>query len=257
MGVYPFTGCLLVVYFIRDLLNISVKFDWKLLKSMISYGTKLNLNYIVLILNGEVGILLLRFFLSSNFEEVGLYSRAIQLGAMLLIISSSLSPLLYSKWSAVDSQQRRLQAEQVSRVCWVLLILIIVFLEFTAEYIIYGLYGSEFLPAVLMMRILLIGIGARFLLTPFFQVFSGSGHPLLTTSVLLLNLAVMAGLMFILVPVYKGVGASIAFTVGNICGMTLGYIIGQVKYGIRIHKSLLITRDDIKYMTTALLPERI
>lgn len=249
-------GAVCVIYFLRRWIKYHISFDWPLFKSMVFYGAKLNLNYIVLILNGEIGILLLRFFAADSFAEVGYYSRAIRLGAILLLFSGSLSPLLYSKWASVDRTQRQLQAERVSRVFWVLLVVLIGVIELLAERLIYCLYGAEFLPAVLIMRILFVGIGARFLLTPFFLVFSSSGHPLLTSIVLSTNLVIMAALMALLVPIYKGVGAAIAFTVGNIAGLVLGYIIGHTRFGIRIQNSLIITADDVKYITNTLLPVR-
>ena len=245
-------GITVLIWFLRNDFSKNKPFNFGLLKSMVSYGIKMNISYIILLLNGEVGIFMVRFFSTDDFAEIGYYSRAIRLGNMLLLISGALSPLLLSKWSSVEIGDRQTQVERVSRVFVTLLFVVIIFSEFLAYYLVLGLYGNKFLPAVPMMRIVFIGIAARFLMTPFSQLFSSSGQPLLTGLVYGINLATMTVLMFFWVPAHQGIGASWAFTVGNYGGLIAGALIGHKTFGVRLSKSLLITKDDIDYLRNAI-----
>lgn len=245
-------GILTLLYLLRRWISFGIPFEWPLFKSLVIYGAKLILSYIVYMLNGAIGLLLLRYFLPHDFSEVGYYSRAIRLSGVLLLLSGALAPLLYSKWSSVDSIERQHQAERVSRVFWALLISVIAILEILAGYLVPFLYGIEFLPAVPIMRILLIGIGVRFLLAPLFQVFFGGGKPLLTSFILIVNLAIMAILMALLVPRYAGIGAAVAFSASNCVALCLGYAVSYKKFGVRPHRSLVLTGEDIRYFIRAL-----
>ncbi len=245
-------GALMVLWFLWKWISFRTPFEWGLFKSLVVYGAKLNLTYMIHILNGEIGILLLRYFLPNDFTEIGYYSRAIRLGGILLVLSGSLSPLFYSKWSSIKSTERGPQVERVSRVFWSLFLLLIGILELSAGYLIIFLYKSPFLPAVPIMRILLIGIGARFLSAPLFSLFSGSGKPLFTSFVLGINLVIMIILMVFLVPIYMGVGAAIAFTLSNLAGLVIAYSLSCRKFGIRFSQCIFMTGSDIKYFVRAL-----
>lgn len=246
------SGVLTVLWFLRRWISLRMPFEWKLFKSLAAYGAKINLTYIVRVLNGEIGLLLLRYFSRGDFTEIGYFGRAVRLATILLLLSESLSPLLYSKWSSLENTPRRLQTERVSRVFWALLVLLIVALELLAGYLVAFLYGSAFLPAVPIMRIILIGVGARFLLSPLFSFFSSSGKPLLTSLVLSINLALMSVLMIFLVPTYMGIGAALAFTLSNLAGLAIAYTLSCLKFGVRLNQCVLINSDDLKYCAKAL-----
>jgi O-antigen/teichoic acid export membrane protein len=238
-------GLVAVLTFLRKDLFLRSGFDWKLCRSMIGYGLKLNLAYVVTLLNGELGILLLRFFQKNDFSQIGYYSRSVRLGAMLLLIVSATGPLLYSKWSSTDLEQTKLQAEKVCRVYFCLLVVVLIFIESFAHHIINFLYGSKFLPAVSVLRLLIIGVGARFLLSPFFELFAGNSKAILTSLILAVILILMVVLMIFLVPTYKAVGAAMSYTIANFAGFIMGLWIVRKNYGIRFSKCVFATRSDI------------
>jgi O-antigen/teichoic acid export membrane protein len=246
-------AALILVYFLKDYIFNGPRIDSKVFGSMFVYGLKVNLNSIMVIMCGEIGILLLRLLSRDDFAEVGYYSRAIRFGAILLLVSSSFGPLLFSKWSSIDFEHRLRQAELVNRFfstfCLIAVGVVIIF----AKQIILLLYGADFLPAVVMLQILIVGIAARFLLVPIFQIFFSSGYPSLTGINLMLNLLTMFVCMLILVPKYKGLGAAISFTAGNLAGLVLGTLIGHIKYGVRIQRSLFVTVSDMSYLAKSLL----
>src|SRR5512146_232280 len=171
-------GLGLLLWCLRDVLDRRIPLAAEQVKPLVGYGLKLNASYMMHLLNWEAGLFLVRYF-TPDFSEVGFYRIGIRLGGILLLAGNAIGPLLYSKWSSAEGGERQRQAESVSRVFWFFLFVSLGMLELFAGWIIPALYGPEYLPAVPLMRILLIGIGARFLMVPMIEVFSSGGKPLL------------------------------------------------------------------------------
>lgn len=236
-------GLGLLLWFLRDTLDRRIPLASEQVKPLIGYGLKLNSSYLMHLLNWEIGLFLVRYF-TSDFSEVGYYRIGIRFGGILLLIGNSIGPLLYSKWSSAEGGERRLQAETVSRVFWFILFFPLMALELVAGWIIPALYGPEYLPAVSMLRIILVGIGARFLMVPMIEIFSSGGKPLLGSLVHGVSLISMVFLMMFLVPVRSGSGASIAFAISNCVGLVTCYFLGAMQFRINLRRCFLITSED-------------
>lgn len=241
-----------MLWFMRGDFNFKLKTQWSLFKPLAIYGSKLNLSYIVLLLNGEIGILIIRALLSDDFSQVGYYSRAIRLGALLLFVAQSIGPLLYAKWSSISSEQRLLQVERVNRCFLDMSILGVLLLILIAGPLILILYGKDYTPCVSIFRYLLPGIAARFLLVPHFRLYSSSGSPLFTSFVLIVNLVLMSILMVVFVPVHLARGAAIAFSLSNIAGFIIALFLSIRYFNVRFYRSLLVNREDLKYFSRAI-----
>lgn len=241
-----------MLWFMRRDFNFKLKTQWSVLRPLVIYGSKLNLSYIVLLLNGEIGILIIRALLSDDFSQVGYYSRAIRLGALLLFVAQSIGPLLYAKWSSVSSEQRRLQVERVNRCFLDMSILGVLVLILIAGPLILILYGKDYTPCVSIFRYLLPGITVRFLLVPHFRLYSSSGRPLFTSFVLIVNLVLMSILMVVFVPVHLARGAAIAFSLSNIVSFLIALFLSIRYFNVRLCRSLLVNREDLKYFSRAM-----
>ena len=251
-GVSQLFAVAVMLWFMRGYFDFKLKTDWSLLKSLFIYGSKLNLSYIILILNGEIGILIIRALLPEDFSEIGYYSRAVRIGALLLFIAQSIGPLLYAKWSGISPEQRKMQIERVSR-CFVDISLIgVLLLVFISSPLIMILYGEEYIPCVTIFRYLLPGITARFLLVPHFRLYSSSGYPLLTSLVLAVNLVIMGILMVLLIPDHLARGAAVAFSVSNVTGLIVAFCLSAKYFRVSFSRSLLINAEDIKYLFKAM-----
>ena len=245
-------GVGLLVWYVREWISFRIKTDYRELKTLASYGSKLNLSYVALLLNGQIGLLIIRYFLSDDFSQVGYYSRAMNVCSVLFVVTIAIGPLLHSKWSSVDSITRQLQVERASRVLCLFLGLALIILEPFSSIIIETFYGIEFSPAIAMMRILLIGIGARFLLNPLLQLFTSGGRPLSASLILVLNLSLMVVLMMFLVPSYGGIGASIAFSTSNVIGLFIAYFLSSKRFGVRPFHCLIVNKADLQYFFRAI-----
>ncbi len=247
-------GLAVLIWFLRNHIDLRLPLRWATARPMFAYGFKLNVAAFANLLGVEMGLFLVKQF-TQNFAEVGYYRTGIRVGSILLMVAYAVGPLLYSKWASAEQKGRILQVERVSRVFWLLVLVAVTALALIAPFLIPFAYGEEFLPAVRILQILLVGVGARFLLVPVFQMFQGGGSPSLVILVQAVNLTVMASLMFLLAPQYGGLGAAIAFAVSNTVSLGVGYILGASAYGIRITQCLIITRNDLQYIRSALAAE--
>lgn len=241
-------GMILMLFFLRRQIDLKLPFDWTLVKKMAGYGLKLNLSYIVLLLNGEIGLLLIRLLIKGDFSEVGYYRNAVSLATMILMLPNSIGPMLFARWSGAPKEEQKRQVEQVSRVFCLGSLLGLSAFVILAKPIVLTLYGNAFVPSVRVFQWMLAGVGARFIYNFLFRLFSANGKPLYTSFVLIVNLLVMVFLMILLVPSLKALGASIAFSVGNLVGMILSYYLAASRFQIEMKNCFKICREDIVYL---------
>ena len=240
-------GVLTLLFILRDFLFIKARASLDQIVSLAKYGSTMNLSYVALLLNNELGLFLIRQF-TAEFSQVGYYRLAIRLAGVLLVIPNSLSPLFYSKWSTTDEDVRVKEVERVSRI-FILLTLVGIFaFEVVANEFIIFIYGAPYQPAVPVLRIILVGIGARFLMMPIFNLFTSCGKPLFSTYSLTTGLCVEAVLMCLLVPLYNGVGAGMAFSIGNISALAMCYYLASNKLDLDLRKCSVITLEDFRFI---------
>ena len=248
-----FFGLIVLLFFLREWIQLNSAFSWTEFKPVVAFGAKLSVAQVTHLLHGELALLLLRYF-SNNFEQIGYYRASIRLAGVILLVAGSITPLLYAHWSGASSEQRRMQAERVSRCFWTFIIPSVVALELIAAWAIPTIYGSDYQPAVIVFRFVIFGVAARFLLSPFIQLFAGGGKPFLTTIILGTSLVLMAVCMSYLAPRFEALGAAIAFASSSIVALLLGYIVAATVFKIRIRKCFLINRGDIHYLGSAIQP---
>jgi len=168
------------------------------------------------------------------------------------LIGGSVGPLLYSKWASVGEKQLYEEMQQVSRFFWLFIIPAIMLIYVCAGFIIPFIYGSAYTPSVNILKILLIGIGARFILIPMNQMFAVTGKAILTSIVFLCSIISMVVCVVILVPVYGAIGGAIAFAISNCIALFIGYCFCMRKFGIHVNRCFIINKCDLNYLNSIL-----
>jgi O-antigen/teichoic acid export membrane protein len=241
-------GLILTVWFLRGKITLTIPMNWALVRQMAGYGLKLNLSYIVLLLNAEIGLLLIRALVAGDFSEVGFYRNAVSIAAMGLLLVHSIGPMLFARWTGAEEQEKQRQVELVSRVFCFGSVVGLTLFAFLSKPLILLLYGDAFFPSIAVFRLMLVGIGAQFLYNFLFRLFSASGKPLYTSAVLTFNLIVMGILMVVLVPPLKACGAAVAYSIGNLFGLVMTYYWAATRFHIRLKQCFLIQPDDFAYL---------
>ncbi len=247
---------LLLVWFLRKDLKKWFNVSFTLIKRMIHFGLQFSVGNIINLLNVNIGLYLVRYFYTEDFSYVGHYGRAAAICSLLLVIPMSLGPILYSRWSSLSLDERLQQVGLATRLMIILGLAVCVLLVFSAKWIVLLMYGSEYFPAVLPLRVLAVGLLFRFISYPLMQLFPSSGHPLLTSVLLGTSLIVTAAAMLVLIPLYSIVGAAGSVVIGNLFGAIVGYTIAIKKYNVDLGDCFKIKTADIRYILQNLMPRR-
>jgi O-antigen/teichoic acid export membrane protein len=172
---------------------------------------------------------------------------------MSKIVISSVTNMLYSKWSTASSAERVSQVERAFRIQVVVNIIILLGVFIFGKWAVIILYGRPFLPAVTLMYILVISEIFRSTTALHTSLYAGDGKPLLTALVFGICIPVVVIMMLILTPRFGITGAAWAQTLSSLTGLSLATIISIRLYGVNLKSSLLLNKSDIHYIRQSLL----
>jgi O-antigen/teichoic acid export membrane protein len=220
------------------------KFDGSIFKRMAVRGVKLSFADLMIIVNNQVSIVLIRLLLD-DFASVGYYTRGLRIATLIITAVQSVLPLLFSRWAEIDEKQVPVHFAKVMRFTTAISLVFLLVVLVSGKWLILIMFGSHFLPATVPMIILLPG-AILFLLSRIHMELLGSrGVPELSGFALLATSLLNAVLCFIFIPKMGIAGACCAFTIGNVCLFILLVIIVKKRYAIEIRKCLLLNRKDI------------
>jgi O-antigen/teichoic acid export membrane protein len=246
-------GVAVLYWFLRNEINWQRPFRLSELTPLLRYGGMINLAYFLYVFGLEGGVLFLRLF-SGQFEQLGYYRVAIRLASVVLMATAAVGPLLFSKYASSDDDARTRNVERTSRVFWIAISCIVIVLELISNHIVILLYGDQFISAVQVFRLVLIGVAARALTGPILEMFYSCGVPRFSAAILGLNLLVMFAFMAAYVPQYAAVGAATAFAIGNIVALVAAYLVAGFKFDVRLRNCFVITWRDIRFILANLRP---
>jgi O-antigen/teichoic acid export membrane protein len=191
---------------------LSLQFNWKIIKGMLSLGLIYASSLLVINLNYKLDVIILDK-LSTPFET-GIYSKGASIIQYLWQIPMLLSTVIFAR-SAVskDNQGFSLKVAQLLRVSIVLIGIGSLFMFLFATPIIVLLFGSAYELSARVLNYLLPGV----LLLTIFKVMNmdlaGKGKPWISMYAMLPALVVNIVLNVILIPKYGANGAAIASTI--------------------------------------------
>lgn len=202
----------------------------KLFKKNFNYGFKA---YII----GLLGYLVIRsdVFLVNYYldkSNVGFYFTSVQLVDQIKVLGGIVASILMPKLSSVNSikEKYRLNKEVIKYMSGILFV-ICLFAFILAEYIIYILFGEEFLPAVSSFRILLVAILFLSIESIMAQFLAATGLPKELIYYWILAFLINLSLNFYLIPIYGENGAAFASLVA--------YLIMLLLVAMKVRKTYL------------------
>jgi len=181
-------------------------------RESINYGIRAYLSTIMAFVNYRADLFIINLFMAPSF--VGIYTMAVGLAEKLWILSCGISTVLLPKLGELNKDEaKRLELTPfIAR--WVLVITALAasLTWFVIPYVIFFLYGENFMGAVIPFRILLIGVtllaSSRLLASDF----ESRGRPELNFYVALVIVTINISLNILLIPSYGMTGAAIATT---------------------------------------------
>lgn len=223
--------------------SFSLKYDWEVIKAMVSLGIVYAVSLLVINLNYKVDVILLDK-LSSTYQ-LGIYSKGVAITQYLWQIPMLLSTIVFSR-SAVSKNAVLFSYKviQLLRLSFIIIGLASLFLWAFSDLIIVGMYGEAFRKSIQVLNLLLPGV----LILTIFKVMNmdlaGKGKPWLSMKAMLPALVINIVLNILLIPNYGANGASIASTISYAIAGILFLILYSREVKIPIKEILSYKKSD-------------
>lgn len=210
---------LLMLYWLRKDIKVSFLplWDKSLIYSLMTHGFKFAIAIFVLTLNYRASILILQRFVGHS--DIGQFGLGVRIAELIWMIPAAVGMVTFSHSTGANDSKRFAQtASQIMRltllVCGSCAVCVGVF----CKPLVVLLFGSEYLPSVPVIRVMLPGCVAAVAFKVLNADLAGRGYPLAAMWVYLgaLGANVLGSVM--LIPVYGVTGAAVASSISYVAG---------------------------------------
>ncbi|MBC6369211.1 polysaccharide biosynthesis C-terminal domain-containing protein [Algoriphagus sp. AK58] len=221
----------------------SFRYNWGIIKQMLSLGIIYATALFVINLNYRIDIILLDKL--SSAHQLGIYSKGAGITQYLWQIPMLLSSVVFAR-SAVstDDYVFSLKVAQLLRVSFVVVGIVSIGLFAFSEILIIGMYGDQFSDSIAVLNYLLPGV----LILTIFKVMNmdlaGKGKPWLAIYAMLPSLLVNILLNFYLIPKYGAAGAAGSSSISYSIAAILFLIIYSRAVRLPIKEILSFSKKD-------------
>lgn len=253
IGLTGFTSLLssfLLFFYFHRRFSFRDKIDVPLLGRITSYGLKLSGNNIASITLSSLPVYFLTWFSTSDgMTNVGYYGRANTLLVIGTIISSSIGPLLYSKWSGTEADKLKNEVRRISMMYFTTNIILALALILAAPILIKILYGPDYSYAIRILQVLALSLVANGIKEICYGVLSSQGFPLRILKNLVWGIIICALGNFWMIPNYGGVGCAwVTSVVSFITAFMLMIDVTRVSKINLIDFFIIPSRDELMYI---------
>lgn len=191
--------------------SFSFKFNWIIIKSMLSLGIIYAIALLMINLNYRIDIIILDKL--SNPFELGIYSKGAGVSQYLWQIPAIMSTIIFAR-SAVSKNSRKfsLKVAQLLRLSFVLVGVLAIALIFVSPLLIVGMYGQEFYDSIRVLQILLPGVIILTIYKVMNMDLAGKGKPWISMKAMIPALIINVAVNLLLIPKYGAIGAAISST---------------------------------------------
>ncbi|MBV7269253.1 oligosaccharide flippase family protein [Winogradskyella luteola] len=189
-----------------------LKFNWLIIKRMLSLGSIYALALMIINLNYRIDVILLDKL--SSAYETGIYSKGVSVTEYLWQIPMLLSTIVFAR-SAISKNEKAfsLKVVQLLRLSILIIAVGALFLFLLSEQIIVLMYGEAFINSVLVLNVLLPGVVLLTIFKVINMDLSGKGKPWVSLKAMIPALLINIVLNFILIPKQGASGAALASTI--------------------------------------------
>lgn len=229
----------------------SFKFDWKIIKSLLSLGVVYAVALLIINLNYKIDVILLDK-LSTQFST-GIYAKGVAITDFLWEIPMLLSTIVFARSaSAKDELQYSIKVAQLLRLSIIAIGLGSIALILFARIIILLMYGEEFVKSTEVIQLLMPGV----LLLTIFKVLNmdlaGKGKPLVSMKAMIPAVILNIILNVLFIPQFGANGAAISSTISYTFAALLFLHFYSKEVKLPIKYILHYTKADFLPIETAL-----
>lgn len=234
----------MLIFFLQKHINFRHKFSKSLFKKVVGYGLKLSACDILFIVNANISVIMLKYFHSNNFSDIGIYSRAVAISSMVSLIPYTIGPLLYAKLATKSSEHLIGVTQYAIRVTLFLSIIVSLFVYLFRSEIILVLYGRRFIAAEMVIKVLAGSLVFYCVSNVCLNFLAGQGRATLNMKILLFSFITISAITYLGIKAGGIQGAAFGILVGNIVTASASLFFCQKYFGLRINQSLIIRSED-------------
>jgi O-antigen/teichoic acid export membrane protein len=228
--------------------RITWSFHPRLFINSVRFGMQGHLSNIIQFLNYRLDMLMVASFMDVAF--VGYYSIAVAMAETLWLVPGTVGTVIFARTIGLSSEEANKTTPRICRNTLLITLLGALALFVLSRYIILLLYGSDYLPAVRPLWILLPGIVSLSIGKVLCNEITARGKPIINTISTGVSLAVNAALNLLLIPRWGIAGAAFASTVSY----TVTAIVTLVAFtrisGNSWFDTIVVKREDLKAYTS-------
>jgi len=254
LAIANITSFIVTLSLVMPSLSLKGPFNWHLLRGLLSYGVKLSAANILQVVFSAASIMLLRYLTIEDFGQVGLYTRAVALCGLGMLVPTAIGPLLYAKWSSADKQERLRQVQIAGRFCFAYGLCVAVFLMLFGKYLLWLLYGKDFIAGQIAVYGLGPALASFSLFNVYINLFAGEGRAGITAWILTWSVFAVLLANWLLVPQYGILGAAIAELIAQLTSLIIAALVGWRLFRLNPFLCLVITPSDIRYGFAQFMP---
>jgi O-antigen/teichoic acid export membrane protein len=219
---------LMVLFALRELRRlggIEVQFSGKAVKESMYAGAVSWLPGVIVLLGQQLGTLTV--FGAQGGFEAGTYFIAYVIFTIILMLPNSLNAILFPALSGLNVKDRKDLARRALKICLALACPIIAFLVFYPELPL-SIMGAQYLEASSTLSILILSIIPLLFIFTVSSLVYAAGYYGKSIAIDLSIGVPQVILYFVLVPLYKGMGAALAYTIGALTGSVMSMVISRL-----------------------------
>jgi len=248
------TAAIIPMILVYKSTKFKLHFNLNLFKKSVKFGSKSYLGNVIQFFNYRIDMFLIGLLL--NFGSVGYYSISVGLAESLWYLPSAVGTLVFARTPSLSDKARNESTPRICRNTLFITIVLALILFFTGKYIILILFGSQYLPALEPLWVLLPGIIALSICKVLSNEITGRGKPLITTYASIMSLIVNIPLNIIFIPQMGITGSALASSI-SYTAATLVVLANFLKLSkSTISETLIIKKQDIKLYNEFLLKIR-
>jgi O-antigen/teichoic acid export membrane protein len=246
--IYNFLAACLSCYFIQGAFCYIFNLDRVILKNTLFFGLKYHWVNLLNVLDQNLATIFICIMLPGQFDGIGYFTRAIAICTFIRFIPVSLSNLLFAHWAKHNISEMTRQLEKAVRIYTCFASIICAFNIIFGYELICLFYGSAFLPALPLLKILSIQQILWVASSAFQSFYFAAGKPSFVTLNLIITYVVDIIAIIFLIPYIGLIGVAIAMTLGQMINVIINIYIGKNQYSLIPLNCFKIGISDIKYI---------
>lgn len=219
-----FIGFFISFIYSRRFIKPNFEFDIFCVKKILRFSMPIALSFVFISIYHKIDVIMLSYMKTN--EDIGYYSAAYRLTDSLNIIPTAFMMSVFPLMSMYFKNSRDSLESSYERSFRLLLMIslpIAVITTVFSKYIIYLIYGNEFLPSAYALSILVWSVVLSFINIVFGNVIVSMDKQLVTAYVACIMAILNIILNYLLIPQYSYIGASIATVLVEALGAIMYY----------------------------------